>query len=263
MSTTASPLDTTQPGVQQVGPDLRSWLATLEAAGQLRRVSASVDWNEEIGAITRANLSLGGPALLFENIAGHEATRCTKFLTSAIGNRRQIQLLLGLPENTSDSAIVRHLRDTFKSPIPPRVVKTGPVKENIVESDDIDLWQFPAPKWHATDGGRHIDTFCGVVTEDKVTGRDNIGVYRGMIVDRDKIAKLMVPAQGWGWPLPAVQARADAGRRRLRVARRVAVLRRQPLPEGRLRMGHDGGLARPPGRLGGLRNGAVARSGER
>jgi 3-polyprenyl-4-hydroxybenzoate decarboxylase len=185
MSTTASPLDTTQPGVQQVGPDLRSWLATLEAAGQLRRVTASVDWNEEIGAITRANLSLGGPALLFENIAGHEDTRCTKFLTSAIGNRRLIQLLLGLPDDTSDSAIVRHLRETFKCPT------------------------------------------------------------------------------GLGRPLPGLQARTHAGRRRLRLARRVAVLRRQPLPEGRLRMGHDGNLARPPCRLGGLRNGAVARSGER
>ncbi len=173
-------------------------MATLEAADQLRRVRAAVDWDEEIGAITRANLSLGGPALLFENIVGHEDTRCTKFLTSGIGNRRQIQLMLGLPESTGDSAMVRHLREVFKKPVSPRVVAAGPVKENIVEGDAIDLWQFPAPKWHATDGGRYIDTFCGVVTEDRVTGRDNIGVYRGQIVDRDKIAKLMVPTQGWG-----------------------------------------------------------------
>ncbi|HUE26822.1 MAG TPA: hypothetical protein VMP89_08615, partial [Solirubrobacteraceae bacterium] len=84
-------------------------MATLDAADQLRRITTSVDWDEEIGAITRANLSLGGPALLFENIIGHENTRCTKLLTSAIGSRRQIQLMLGLPESTSDSAIVSHL----------------------------------------------------------------------------------------------------------------------------------------------------------
>ncbi|OBK23033.1 benzoate transporter [Mycobacterium asiaticum] len=180
------------------GPDLRSWLATLDAAGQLRHVTARVDWDEEIGAITRANLALGGPALLFENIVGHEDTRCTKFLTSAIGNRCQIRLMLGLPPSAPDAAVVRHLKDAFLKPIPPRIVQTGPVKENIVSGDEIDLWQFPAPKWHAADGGRYIDTFCGVVTEDKVTGRDNIGVYRGMIVDRDKIAKLLAPIQGWG-----------------------------------------------------------------
>jgi UbiD family decarboxylase len=190
--------NTTQQGGQETGPDQRSWMATLEAADQLRHITASVDRTEEIGAITRANLSLSGPALLFENIIGHENTRCTKLLTSAIGSRRQIQLMLGLPEGTSDSAIVRHLREAFKKPIPPRVVDTGPVKENIVEGDDIDLGEFPVPKWHGGDGGRYIDTFCGVVTEDKVTGRDNIGCYRGEIVDRDKIAKLLVPSQGWG-----------------------------------------------------------------
>jgi 4-hydroxy-3-polyprenylbenzoate decarboxylase len=150
-----------QPKDGEAGPDQRSWLATLEAAGQLRRVTAPVDWNEEIGAITRANLSLGGPALLFENIIGHENTRCTKLLTSALGNRRQVQLMLGLPKDTSDSAIVRHLREAFKKPIPPRVVKTGPVKENIVEGDAINLWELPVPKWHGGDGGRYIDTFCG------------------------------------------------------------------------------------------------------
>ena len=53
--------NTTEPGVGEAGPDLRSWLATLEAADQLRRITASVDWDEEIGAMTRANLSLGGP----------------------------------------------------------------------------------------------------------------------------------------------------------------------------------------------------------
>jgi UbiD family decarboxylase len=182
----------------EAGPDLRSWLDTLEAAGELRHITAPVDWDEEIGAITRANLSLGGPGLLFENIIGHENTRCTKLLTSAIGTRRQIQLMLGLPESSSDSAIVRHLREAFANPIPPRLVDTGPVKENVVEGDDIDLFQFPVPKWHGDDGGRYIDTFCGVVTEDRVTGRDNVGLYRGQIVDRDKIAKLLVPSQGWG-----------------------------------------------------------------
>jgi 3-polyprenyl-4-hydroxybenzoate decarboxylase len=106
----------TQPAVGDAGPDLRSWLATLEAADQLRRITASVDWDQEIGAITRANLALGGPALLFENIVGHEHTRCRKFLTSGIGNPRQIRLMLGLTEETSDAAVVRHLREAFKRP---------------------------------------------------------------------------------------------------------------------------------------------------
>ena len=51
----------------------------------------------------------------------------SQLLTSALGSRRQVQLMLGLPEGTSDSAIVRHLREAFKKPIPPRVVDIGPV----------------------------------------------------------------------------------------------------------------------------------------
>lgn len=137
--------NTTQPGGQETGPDQRSWLATLEAAGQLRRVTVPVDWNEEIGAITRANLALGGPALLFENIVGHENTRCTKFLTSAIGSRRQVQLMLGLPEGTSDSAIVRHFREAFKKPIPPRVVDTGPSRRTSSRATTSTSFSFPPP----------------------------------------------------------------------------------------------------------------------
>jgi 4-hydroxy-3-polyprenylbenzoate decarboxylase len=198
VSTSSTSAQDATPRAGDTGPDLRSWLSTLEKAGQLARIGAEVDWNEEIGAITRANLALEGPGLLFENITGHRDTVCTKFLTSALGNRRQVQLMLGLPEGTSDSAIVQHLRKRFQHPVPPRVVERGPVQDNVIEGDDIDLEQFPVPKWHGADGGRYIDTFCGVVTQDKNTGRDNIGLYRGQIVDRDKIAKLLVPSQGWG-----------------------------------------------------------------
>ena len=180
------------------GPDLRSWLEELDAAGQLKRVRARVDWDEEIGAIARANLALAGPALLFERIVDYEKGRCTKFMTSGVGNKRQIELLLGLAKNTGDKAIVRHLKETFQKPIPPRIVRTGPVKENVLTDEEINLWDFPAPKWHKADGGRYIDTFCGVVTQDRATGRDNIGLYRGQIIGRRKIGKLLIPTQGWG-----------------------------------------------------------------
>src|SRR5690349_17872069 len=80
----------------QEGPSLRSWLEDRDAAGQLRCVRAKVDWDEEIGAIARANLAQAGPALLFERIADYEKGRCTKFMTSGVGNKRQIELLLGL-----------------------------------------------------------------------------------------------------------------------------------------------------------------------
>jgi 4-hydroxy-3-polyprenylbenzoate decarboxylase len=51
--------------------DLRDWIRHLETAGQLKRITAQVDWDEEIGAIVRKVSAQEGPALLFENIKGY------------------------------------------------------------------------------------------------------------------------------------------------------------------------------------------------
>lgn len=179
-------------------PSLRSWLDQLDSVGELRRVKAEVDWDEEIGALTRISLGLGGPALLFENIKDHQATRCTKLLTASMGTKAQVALMLGLPRDTSDAAIVRHLKNTFRAPVKPVMVRTGPVKEHVLRGRQIDLGQFPAPKWHHLDGGRFIDTFGGVVTRDPETGRTNVGLYRGQVLGRNTIGKLLIPTQHWG-----------------------------------------------------------------
>ena len=54
--------------------DLREWIDDLEERNDLKRITAEVDWDEEIGAITREISSQFGPALLFENIKGHRQT---------------------------------------------------------------------------------------------------------------------------------------------------------------------------------------------
>lgn len=179
-------------------PSLRSWLRDLEIAGQLRRVRAEVDWNEEIGALARVNLALAGPALLFDNITDHADTLCRRLMTCGLANRAQVLLMLGLPRDTPDAEIVRHLKDVYMHPVPPVLVETGPVKRNVVAGDAVDLGQFPAVKWHHADGGRYLDTFCGVVTKDPETGRVNVGIYRGQVLGRNRIGKLLVPSQGWG-----------------------------------------------------------------
>lgn len=42
--------------------DLREWIGSLEEKGELKRIRAEVDWDEEIGAITREISSRSGPA---------------------------------------------------------------------------------------------------------------------------------------------------------------------------------------------------------
>ena len=109
-----------RPATQANSPDLRQWLSSLTAAGQLRHVKAKVDWDLEIGAISRVNLSQGGPALLFENIKDYESGRIRRLLTCGLGNREQVALLLGQPGQrwTADANrdIVRTVIDLFGVP---------------------------------------------------------------------------------------------------------------------------------------------------
>ena len=55
------------------------------------------------------------------------------------------------------------------------------MKEVIVKGDAIDLTEFPVPKWHYLEGGRYINTFSCIVTQDPDTGVMNVGIYRGMV----------------------------------------------------------------------------------
>ena len=66
--------------------DLRQWIGLLEKEGELRRITAEVDWDREIGAVARRVLEKKGPALLFENIKGYRSGRCTKLFTGGLGD---------------------------------------------------------------------------------------------------------------------------------------------------------------------------------
>ncbi len=178
--------------------DLRAWIDTLEKEGELKRIKTRVNWDGEIAEIRRQVMVNRGPATLFENIQDHESTWCSKLLAGDLAKTSRIALMLGLPRSTPRTEVLKLLRKRLKEPFTPVNVATGPVKENIIKGSDIDLFQLPVPKWHPLDGGRYINTWCGVVTRDPEDGSHNVGLYRGMILGRDKIGVLFIPAKGWG-----------------------------------------------------------------
>lgn len=189
--------------------DLRHWLNRLEEAGQLAHVTAEVDWRDEIPAITRKSLNAMGPALLFENIKDYQNTWCRKLFVNGLGNGDMIKMMFNRPRDVSRRELVDLYRDAIKNPLAPEAFETGPVKENIRKGDQINLWDFPVPKWHALDGGRYINTWCGVVTRDPDTGIMNVGTYRGMIVDETRISCLLLTAQHWGMHLTKYAQRGE------------------------------------------------------
>ena len=184
--------------------DLRSWIEKLEVEGEFRRVTVKVDCDGEIQEIARRMVAqggmkaTGGPAVLFENIEGHEHTWCKKLFVGSMNNLGRFALMLSLPKTTALPVLVQKLRETLRNPIEPIPVQTGPVKENIVRGEGIDLYEIPVPLWHPLDGGRYINTWGGIVTKDPESGAYNVGCYRGMITDKNRISVLLIPSQGWG-----------------------------------------------------------------
>src|SRR5258707_9240209 len=99
--------------------DMRQWIALLEKEGELRRITAEVDWDREIGAISRRVLEKKGPALLFENINGYKEGRCTKLFVSGLGARSRLQLALGFPREASNRDLVQYVMQKNREAIQP------------------------------------------------------------------------------------------------------------------------------------------------
>ena len=178
--------------------DLREWLDKLESAGELKRIKAQVDWDKELGAVANMAARKGFTNLLFENIKGYQDKRCNKVFVISAGNPGQIAMILGVSEDSHPRDLVNVFRERVSNPIKPVIVDGGQVKENILKGDDICLYDLPVPHWHDLDGGRYINTGCGVVTRDPENGIMNIGLYRGMIADKNRIAQIIVPSQHIG-----------------------------------------------------------------
>ncbi|MBI4318614.1 MAG: UbiD family decarboxylase [Chloroflexi bacterium] len=176
--------------------DLRSFVDALEKNGELVRVKAQVDWDDEIGAIAEESMRRQGPALLFENIKGHEETHGRRVLVNTmVTSIRRPLAAVGLPENTHPLEAIGILRAKYRERIKPRLVSTGPCKEVIEKGDQVNLLEFPTPRWHPLDGGRYIQTWGAIVTKDPNSGWQNVANYRGMIHDRNKMVMLITPSQ--------------------------------------------------------------------
>lgn len=190
--------------------DMRGWIEALRAQGELREINSEVDWNIELGTITRlAQGTADGPALVFNNIKDYNkpGRRCGRVFDNSLSSYRRIAMMLGLPPDTHPRELVKVGRTLFAGTIPPKIVATGPCKENILKGKDIDLYEFPTPWWNRVDGGRYILTYAGIVTKDPETNIMNVGVYRGMVASRDQIPMLMWRAQHIGQHATAWQNR--------------------------------------------------------
>jgi UbiD family decarboxylase len=198
--------------------DMREWMRALNAAGELHEIDAQVDWNIELGTITRLAQGPGtGPALLFNNIKDYNKPNslCRRVFAGGLSSYRRVAMMMGMPLDTHPRELVKTARSLLQGTIPPKIVKSGPVKENIITGKNIDLYKFPAPYWNRLDGGRYLLTYGGCVTKDPETGVMNVGVYRGMVAGKNKIPILMWRAQHIGHHVTAWE---KGGKREMPIA---------------------------------------------
>jgi 4-hydroxy-3-polyprenylbenzoate decarboxylase len=178
--------------------DLRGWLALMEDIGELRTVR-SADWDLEIGAICELNYKQADPpALVFDDIKGYATGR--RVVAASVSTARRLGIALRIGMNETDAGLVEALREApgrwarTARDYPTRTVPRGPVQENVVPAEQIDLRAFPAPRWHEFDGGRYLGTGCIVFTSDPETGRVNGGAYRIQIQNEGRGATISIVA---------------------------------------------------------------------
>jgi 4-hydroxy-3-polyprenylbenzoate decarboxylase len=180
--------------------NLSAYTEALERAGELVRIGTRVDAELEIAEITdRVSKSAdGGPALLFDNVAGSEFP----VVTNLFGSERRIAMALGADSLDDITARLEGvLREAFVPrgsfaqkmrtlPLlaemsrwfPRRAGARGECQQVVLRGDEARMSMLPVLKCWPCDGGRFV-TLPLVHTVDPDTGVPNVGMYRMQVFD--------------------------------------------------------------------------------
>ncbi|MFC4337193.1 menaquinone biosynthesis decarboxylase [Salininema proteolyticum] len=170
--------------------DLQSYLAALEADGQLKRVTAPVDPTLEVTEIVNRVIAAGGPGLLFENpTRGRMPLAINLFSTEErmakalgvksldeIGRRIGELAKPDLPVGWSGVKDGLGKLMQLKS-VPPKKTRKAPCQEVVYRGSDVDLGLLPGLQVWPGDGGI-FHNFGLVHTKHPESGKRNVGLYR-------------------------------------------------------------------------------------
>ena len=180
------------------------FIAALENAGELRRITAPVATELEITEFADREMKSpgGGKALLFEKPTVGGVVSKFPLAINTLGSRKRMAMSLGV-ESVRELADQMQLILKAKPPTSlkhawklamqgldllnakPKRVSSGPCKEVIhrfSEGAGVTLDDLPILKCWPKDGGRFI-TFPCVHTRDPDTGERNLGMYRMQVYD--------------------------------------------------------------------------------
>jgi UbiD family decarboxylase len=175
--------------------DMRQWLAEAQRLGEVKIVKG-LSWQRDIGTMSEmAAHTDNAPCFVFEDIP--DALPGSRVLINFFDGKRK-NMTLGFPTEMSKIELSEGFRAHYAADmkrIPPKFVDTGPVMQNVMTGDAIDITRFPAPQWHAKDGGRYIGTGCYTIIRDPDEGWINCGTYRVMVHDATSCGLYISPGK--------------------------------------------------------------------
>ncbi len=170
--------------------NLRQFLELLETKGLLKRVKKQVSWNLEASHVSKLNEFDGGPALLFENI---EDCPEKSVAFSVLSTKERLALAIEVaPTNRFLELSRSFVARVSGRALPPNWVDWCLWQDNVLTGDDVNLYDLPVLRFYPEDGGRFLGTAGCVITRDPNTGRVNVGTYRGMVIDRNKMTLYLI-----------------------------------------------------------------------
>jgi 4-hydroxy-3-polyprenylbenzoate decarboxylase len=178
--------------------DLREWLALAERLGEVKIVRGAT-WQEDIGLAAEAILRAeNGPCVVFEDVPG--CPKGFRVLLNMFAGRRR-NLTFGFPDHLTKWELSDAYREAYliePKIVPHEIVDDGPVFENVMLGDDVDVTKFPSPIWHEKDGGRYIGTGTYSITIDPEENWLNAGAYRAQVHDKKTVGLVMAKGHhGW------------------------------------------------------------------
>ncbi|MCH8014349.1 MAG: menaquinone biosynthesis decarboxylase [Candidatus Dadabacteria bacterium] len=184
--------------------DLREYITYLEKIGDVKHIKAEVDPILELSEIADRVVKEGGPALIFENVRGASFP----LAINLFGTEERVELALGRKPRDVGEELV----DLFQKLNPPSLksffsilpkaydllsMRTKKAKwgfsQEIEELPDLN--KLPIIKCWPLDGGRFI-TLGLVLTQDPVSNRRNLGIYRMQIYDEKTTGMHWHPHKG-------------------------------------------------------------------
>ncbi|MGE0370864.1 MAG: 4-hydroxy-3-polyprenylbenzoate decarboxylase [Gammaproteobacteria bacterium] len=191
--------------------DLRDFIAALEKNRDLVRVGIEVDPRLEMTEICDRTLRKGGPALLFERPKGHTIP----VLANLFGTPERVALGMGA-ESVAALREIGQLLAYLKEPEPPaglrdawdkwpvlkqvlnmnpKTVGGAPCQQNVLEGSAVDLARLPIQTCWPGDVAPLI-TWALVVTRGPLKPRQNLGIYRQQVIDRNRVIMRWLPHRG-------------------------------------------------------------------